>query len=88
MSGGQRIGDGTTYHLQRAHGFGQELFYRGAGLNLHIGSPSYPFSYWNYNLMPAYPPAAPGSTRPSNRDNTTYNLERAHRFSMDAYKRP
>lgn len=24
--------------------------------------------------------------RPSNRDNTTYNLERAHRFSMDEYR--
>ncbi|MDO8932785.1 MAG: hypothetical protein Q7U97_10355 [Rhodocyclaceae bacterium] len=77
--------DVTTYHLQRAHGFSQELFYRDTYLNL--GTPAYP-TYWNNSLMPAYPPPAPGSSRPSNRDNTTYNLERAHRFSMDAYKKP
>lgn len=78
----------TTYHLQRAHGFSQELFYRDTYLNFQIGAPTYPLAYWNYGLMPAYPPNAPGSSRPSNRDNTTYHLERAHRFSMDAYKRP
>jgi hypothetical protein len=43
--------------------------------------------------MPAYPPAASAGgfnqpARPSNRDLNTYNLERAHRFSMDAYRRP
>ena len=43
--------------------------------------------------MPAYPPVnnRPGfnqPSHPSNRDNTTYNLERAHRFSMDAYRKP
>ena len=77
--------DISTYHLQRAHGFGQELFYRDSLLSLGIGTPN-PYLYWS--AMPAYAPVAPGSSRPSNRDNTTYNLERAHRFSMDAYKKP
>lgn len=78
--------DVTTYHLQRAHGFGQELFYRDTYLSLGIGPLT--SSYWSGGVMPAYPPAAAGSNRPSNRDNTTYNLERAHRYSMDAYKKP
>lgn len=78
--------DVATYNLQRAHGFSQELFYRDTYLNL--GAPAYPLSYWTGGLMPAYPPVAPGSSRPSNRDNNTYNLERAHRYSMDAYKKP
>lgn len=75
--------DVTTYNLQRAHGFGQELYYRDGYLNLG-GLTLYP---WLGSTMPAYPPATAGA-RPSNRDNTTYNLERAHRFSMDAYKKP
>ncbi len=75
--------DVTTYHLQRAHSFSQELYYRDGFLN--FGNLTlYP---WLTGTMPAYPPAAAGG-RPSNRDNTTYNLERAHRFSMDAYKKP
>lgn len=80
--------DVTTYHLQRAHGYSQELFYRDTYLNLTLGGATNPLSYWNGSVMPAYPPAAPGSNRPSNRDNATYNLERAHRYSMDAYKKP
>ena len=82
--------DVVTYHLQRAHGFSQELFYRDTYLTFGT-APSIstsPYLYWNSGVMPAYPPAAPGSSRPSNRDNTTYNLERAHRYSMDAYKKP
>ena len=78
--------DVATYHLQRAHGFSQELYYRDTYLSL--GTPTYPLSYWSSSLMPAYPPVAPGSSRPSNRDNNAYNLERAHRYSMDAYKKP
>lgn len=77
--------DVTTYHLQRAHGFSQELFYRDGVLSLGTANP---LSYWSGTVMPVYPPVAPGSRRPSNRDNTTYNLERAHRFSMDGYKKP
>lgn len=78
--------DLATYNLQRAHGFSQELFYRDTYLNL--GAPAYPLSYWPGGFMPAYPPVAPGRSHPSNRDNNTYNLERAHRYSMDAYKKP
>lgn len=75
--------DVTTYHLQRAHSFGQELYYRDGFLN--FGNLTlYP---WLGSTMPAYPPTG-AAGRPSNRDNTTYNLERAHRFSMDAYKKP
>lgn len=77
--------DVTTYHLQRAHGFSQELFYRNNFLMLGTSGG---FPLWNNGVMPAYPPAAPGSNRPSNRDNATYNLERAHRFSTDNYKKP
>lgn len=87
--------DVTTYHLQRAHSFGQGLYNRDTYLSLGFGTlnngiqlGTTPFAYWGGTVMPAYPPPAPGSTRPSNRDNTTYNLERAHRFSMDAYKKP
>lgn len=83
--------DVTTYHLQRAHGFSQELFYRGTYLNLGALAPLY--FPWTGSVMPAYPPVAGSGgfnqpARPSNRDNTTYHLERAHRFSMDAYKKP
>lgn len=76
--------DNTTYNLQRAHAFSQELFYRDTYLGLGASSPLY---FWSGGTMPAYPPVS-ASGRPSNRDNTTYNLERAHRFSMDAYKKP
>lgn len=76
--------DNVTYNLQRAHGYSQELFYRDAYL---LGTAPVLYS-WSGGLMPAYPPAAAGSRHPSNRDNTSYNLERAHRYSMDAYKKP
>lgn len=83
--------DVTTYNLQRAHGFSQELFYRGTYLNVGATAPLY--FPWYGSAMPAYPPTVGNGgfnqpARPSNRDNTTYNLERAHRFSMDAYKKP
>ena len=78
--------DVATYNLQRAHGYSQELFYRDTYLN--PGVPAYPLYYWSGGLMPPYPPVVPGSSHPSNRDNNSYNLERAHRYSMDAYKKP
>lgn len=81
--------DLNAYNLQRAHGFGQELFYRDTFLSLGNSSPAL---YWYGGVGPIYPPAQPSGfnqpARPSNRDNTTYNLERAHRFSMDLYKKP
>lgn len=44
------------------------------------------------SALAIYPPASPAvgfnmSTRPSNRDAATYNLQRAHGFSQDLYNR-
>lgn len=88
--------DNATYALTRAHAFGQELYTTGTYANLGTTPTLYasPYGYgYGYGLMPAYPPVnnRPGFNQPahpSNRDNTTYNLERAHRFSMDAYRKP
>ena len=79
--------DVATYNVGRAHAFSQELYYSNAGSSATIYA--WPYSY---GVMPYYPPAGGiggfnQPVRPSNRDNTTYNLERAHRFSMDAYKK-
>jgi hypothetical protein len=90
--------DINTYNLQRAHAFSQQFYDRNTVLGLGGVSPIYG-GYGGYGgylyggLMPAYPPAAGTGgfnqpARPSNRDLNTYNLERAHRFSMDAYRRP
>lgn len=82
--------DITTYNLARAHAFSQEAYY--AGSYSHYAAS--PFLYASpYSTMPYYPPINRSGgfnqpARPSNRDNTTYNLERAHRFSMDLYKKP
>ncbi len=80
--------DAASYSLYRAHAFSQKAYeadnYETAAL----------YAWPNtYGLMPYYPPVNAGGgfnqpARPSNRDNASYNLERAHRFSMDAYKRP
>ena len=86
--------DNATYNLARAHAFGQELYYAGTYANSGSAPMLYaaPYNY-GYGVMPYYPPVNPRPgfnqpARPSNRDNTTYNLERAHRFSMDAYRKP
>lgn len=83
--------DMANYSLQRAHGFGQELYYRDTYLNLAGGVPLYGYGYGYGSLGPAYPPAmTPGfnqPARPSNQSMNIYHLERAHRFSMDAYKK-
>lgn len=81
-------GDLTIYNLNRARAFSQEFYYSGEGLL------ATPLIYaWPSSIPVLYPPV--GGTggvnqplRPSNRDNTTYNLERAHRFRMDSYKKP
>jgi hypothetical protein len=81
--------DAATYNIGRAHAFSQEYYYP----DTFAGRGRSPTLYaWPYSVMPYYPPvnAAGGfnqPARPSNRDNTSYNLERAHRFSMDAYKK-
>jgi hypothetical protein len=82
--------DLTSYNIGRAHAFSQEYYYSGTYSNPGTA----PLLYaWPYSTMPYYPPVnASGGfnqpARPSNRDNTSYNLERAHRFSVDAYKKP
>jgi hypothetical protein len=85
--------DMTNYHLQRAHAFSQEAYYRdNTTLNL-VGSsvPLYGYGYGYSSFGPAYPPPmVPGfnqPARPSNQSMNAYNLERAHRYSMDAYKK-
>lgn len=85
--------DNVTYSLARAHAFGQAFYdpgsYAGSAAPMLYAAP---YAY-GYGIMPYYPPANPRPgfnqpARPSNRDNTTYNLDRAHRFSMDAYRKP
>lgn len=80
--------DITSYNLRRAHSFSQGTYYRDTYLSL--GDSPYGYGWLAYGL--AYPPAVPAgfnqSSHPSNRDNSAYNLERAHRFSMDAYRKP
>lgn len=83
--------DLTSYNVGRAHAFSQEYYYpetyqsyQGSMPVLYTGP---------YGVMPYYPPATGTGgfnqpSRPSNRDNTSYSIERAHRFSMDAYKSP
>ena len=81
--------DVTTYNLARAHAFSQDYYRAGNYTNYAYSPFLYASPY--YGTMPYYPPVNRSGgfnqpARPSNRDNTTYNLERAHRFSMDAYK--
>lgn len=82
--------DIAIYNLGRAHAMSQNLYRQDAGLGIYFGpSPSATGLLlgpaWN---TWAYPPVAPGSNHPSNRDNASYLIERAHRFSQDAYRRP
>lgn len=80
--------DNTNYNLQRAHAFSQNLHRENA--SVYFGAPAAYYGWSAYG--PVYTPTqAPGfnqPARPSNRDNTTYNLERAHRFSADGYRKP
>lgn len=83
--------DMTNYNLQRAHAFSQELYYRNNALSLvGTGVPLYGYGY-GYGSLGAYPPPmTPGfnqPARPSNQSMNIYHLERAHRYSMDAYKK-
>ena len=80
--------DAASYSLYRAHAFSQKAYE--ADNDETAALYAWPYTY---SLMPYYPPVnASGGfnqpARPSNRDNASYNLERAHRFSADAYKRP
>lgn len=83
--------DNSNYNLQRAHSFSQKLYRENAPF--HFGATAWStYGYGWPAFGPAYAPALVPDfnqpARPSNRDNTTYNLERAHRFSMDGYRRP
>jgi hypothetical protein len=93
--------DVVSYNLQRAHNFRQDLYNRDTYIGLSTGAPSgYGYNGYTYYgafgpAYPAYPPSSPvnsggfnQSSRPSNRDATSYHLNRASRFSMDAYKGP
>lgn len=83
--------DVTSYNIGRAHAFSQEYYYPET-YSSYPGSA--PVLYTGpYGVMPYYPPTTGTGgfnqpVRPSNRDNTSYSIERAHRFSMDAYKSP
>ncbi|MCX7898312.1 MAG: hypothetical protein N2441_10630 [Rhodocyclaceae bacterium] len=88
--------DLAAWNIARAHAFSQDLYRRqdgAAATTLAGGSPavgwlwvgSAPTALW---LASPYPPPAPQASHPSNRDNATYLIERAHRFSQDAYRRP
>jgi hypothetical protein len=85
--------DMANYNLQRAHGFSQQLYYRDTYL-LNLGGaavPLYGYGYGYGSLGPAYPPPmTPGfnqPARPSNQSMNIYHLDRAHRYSLDAYKK-
>lgn len=95
-SGSPSNRDLSAYAIARAHAFSQNLYrrdgapvspiflgYGGNGGWFWIGEA--PTAFW---LTPTYPPPAPGASHPSNRDNAASLLERAHRFSQDAYRRP
>lgn len=77
--------DNANYLLQKAHGFSQNL-YREESPVLTLT----PESTWLWLGATHYPPAQPAGfnqpARPGNRDNAGYLMDRAHRFSMDAYK--
>jgi len=91
--------DNATYTLDRAHAFSANLhdrdretalFVGGQPMILHAGGLLTPYA-GAYRYGVAYPPPQPAGfnqpARPSNRDNATYTLERAHRFSQDAYRK-
>ncbi|KOR29280.1 hypothetical protein TI03_02695 [Achromatium sp. WMS1] len=113
--------DVTSYNIQRAHNFSQNLyrnndahrdnaatypywFYYGGGAFGGLSYPAnyppyYPYSGYPYPgsgyYFPYYPPPRPTdgnginqSSMPSNSDVTSYNIDRAHRFSADGYKAP
>lgn len=75
--------DVVNYSLARAHAMSQNL-YRRDGVSIYFGPNPWLTPYpWS-----SYPPIPAGQSHPSNRDNTLYLLDRAHRFSQDAYRKP
>lgn len=79
--------DVAAYNLARAHAFSQNLYRQDGNASLWYGATRQ--TDWLWLGTPAlYPPLAPGLNHPSNRDNASHLLERAHRFSRDAYRKP
>lgn len=89
--------DSVTYTLHRAHAFSANLYDRdnlflmGNARSIMFQPGIVPYAgYYRYGV--AYPPPQPPGfnqpPRPSARDSATYVLERAHRFSQDAYRKP
>lgn len=77
--------DMANYSLARSHAMSQDL-YRRDGSPLSIGAHPWLSPYaWPYS---SYPPIPAGRSHPTNRDNNIYLLDRAHRFSQDAYRKP
>lgn len=78
--------DMNTYSLSRAHMFSQRLWDKPKDASATHYYPYYPAGWMLYPPVPATSGVNVPS-HPSNRDNNTYNLNRAHSFSMDLYKR-
>lgn len=88
--------DVANYSLQRAHSFSQDLHSHDSYVSIGGGSTpllvnGYGYGYGYGSLGPVYPPPmAPGfnqPARPSNQNLNIYLMDRAHRFSMDTYKK-
>lgn len=79
--------DVAAYSLARAHAFSQNLYRQDGNVSLWYGPVRQDDWPWLGAPM-LYPPLAPGLNHPSNRDNASYLIDRAHRFSQDAYRRP
>lgn len=82
--------DQASYLLARAHAMSQGVYRSDSSWSLYLAPPSptwtLPYGY-GWGVSP-YPPVAPAASHPSNRDNAAYLIERAHRFSQDAYRKP
>lgn len=79
--------DVAAYNLARAHAFSQDLYRQDGNTSLWYGPARQGDWLW-LGAPTLYPPLAPGLNHPSNRDNAGYLIERAHRFSQDAYRKP
>lgn len=85
-SGAPANRDLAAYSVARAQAMRQDL-HRKNGAIIWFG-PVYPDDWFWFGASPYYSPPAPGLTRPGNRDNARQLVERAHRFSQDAYHKP
>lgn len=74
--------DMAAYSLARAHAMSQDL-YRRNGVSVYFGA-----NPWLAPYLWQYPSVQLGQSHPSNRVNAIYLLDRAHRFSQDAYRKP